>query len=990
MTRFLHTFLFGAFLFLSAPTLYGQDGRLNGRITDENGQPVAGAVVYVKGTSNGTTADSEGVYQLSGLKSGDIIVFSLIPSEKELVYNGESSLDVVLEEKSFQIEDAVVIGYGQVRSGDVTGSLTSVKVDEMQRGFAPRAQDLLVGKVAGVSIINEGGAPSGNSYIRIRGGSSLSANNEPLIILDGVYIDSQGINGAGNILSTINPSDIESFTVLKDASSTAIYGSRASNGVILITTKKGSSDGKKVRFAYDGNISVGFLPKKIDVMTGDEYRVFLKDRFGDTSLYSEMASRTGLVNTDWQKEIFRPAVNTEHNLSVYGSAGKWMPYRISMGIADINGILKTSKNDRYTLSIALSPHFFKDHLKLDLTGRGMYAKNRFADWGAVGSAIHMDPTQAVYDPDSPYGGYFAWMGSDHKVIQVATSNPVSTLNMLHDEAWVYNFKGNAQITYECFYLKGLSLNASGSIDTSSSKGHKRYDPWMASDYMYGGYDSHWTQKITNTTINTYFKYDLHTKAVHFDIMGGYEWQKYWRKGWTNGNRITQYDIYGDPIVVDDNGYENAHYLISFFGRSNLSVLDRYLLTVTIRDDGSSRFAKKNRWALFPSLALAWRISEEPFMKNVDWLSSLKLRLGWGITGQQEINVDYGHIRSYLHSTGTEVGYIRGYNGGAPIWSELLRPESYNPDLKWESTTTYNIGIDWGVLKGRGSGSIDVYHRTTKDLINLSTRRNAGTNFKEFVATNIGSLENIGFEMSTDWIIFDRKDFGWDVSANVAYNHNKITRLASGDDSDVRLQSGMTVNMVGQPANSWYVYEQIYDDNGKPIEGLYVDRNGDGEISSADLRPFKHSSPDWTLGLRTKLRWRSFDFSVSGHGSFGVYNYNAVAADNAALSATSIYVSETLLNRAKSAFETNFEIGQPLSDYYVQDASFFRIDNIILGWSFQKQVLSSRLFSGRLYLNVQNPVTFTRYKGQDPEVFGGYDGTLYPRPATFLLGVSFNL
>ena len=975
-------------LLLSVLPLFGQTDRVTGRVCDKDGNPLAGAFVYVKGTGNGVEADADGNYTLSGVKAGDILVFSLLPSEKSFTYNGEAVLDITLEDQSYSLQDAVVIGYGQVRPGDVTGSLTSVKVDELQRGFTPRAQDLLVGKVAGVSIINEGGAPSGNSYIRIRGGSSLSANNEPLIIIDGIYIDSQGINGAGNILSTINPSDIESFTVLKDASSTAIYGSRASNGVIIITTKKGASDAGKVHLTYDGNLSLGFLTSKIDVMTGDEYRCFLKDRFGTTSLYNEMASKTGLVNTDWQKEIFHTAVNTEHSLSVHGSFGDWFPYRVSLGLAHIDGILKTSRNDRYTVSVALSPQFFKKHLKLDLNGMGVFAKNRFADWGAVGAAIHMDPTQAVRDPDSPYGGYFAWTGSDHKVIQVATSNPLSTLEMLHDEARARNFKGSAKLTYDCFYLKGLSFNASGSLDYSSSKGSKIYDPWMASDYMYGGYESHWTQEIRNSTINTYLKYDLQAKAVRFDIMAGYEWQKYWRKGYTFGKRITQYDEYGDQVIVDDNGYENEHYLISFFGRTNLSVLDRYLLTVTLRDDGSSRFAKKNRWAFFPSVALAWRISEEPFMKNAGWLSSLKLRFGWGITGQQEINVDYGHIRTYLHSTGTEVGYIRGYNGDTPVWSELLRPESYNPDLKWESTTTYNVGLDWGVFNGKVAGSIDVYHRRTDDLINLSTRRNAGTNFKEFVATNIGSLENVGFEASVDWVVFDKKDFSWDISANVAFNRNRILRLASGDDSDVRLQSGMTVNMVGQPANSWYVYEQIYDESGRPIEGLYVDRNGDGEISSADLRPYKHSSPDWMLGLSTKLRWRTFDFSVSGHGSFGVYNYNAVAANNAALSATSIYVSETLLNRPKSAFETNFEIGQPLSDYYVQNASFFRIDNIIFGWSFGK--ITKANLSGRVFLDIQNPVVFTRYKGQDPEVFGGYDGTLYPRPMTCLLGVSFNL
>lgn len=968
-------------------TVSAQTKTVMGTVCDSQGEPLAGTFVYVKGSTNAAMTSSDGSYELSGVRAGDVLVFSYIPSQKEIIWDGTNPLNVTIEESSLTIGETVVVGYGQVRSEDVTGSVKSIKVDDLERGFTPRAQDLIVGKVAGVSIVNEGGAPNGNSYIRIRGGSSLSANNEPLIIIDGIYIDSQGINGAGNILSSINPADIESFSILKDASATAIYGSRASNGVILITTKKGSS-GSALKISYDGNLSLGFLPSKIEVLSGDEFRVFLKERYGDTGLYRQMSTRTGLVNTDWQSVIFREAVNTEHNLSASGSLGEWLPYRISLGVSDKRGILKTSENDQYTASISLSPNLFDGHLHLEMNARGMYADNRFADWGAVGSAILMDPTQSVYDADSPYGGYFAWLGSDHKVIQVATENPLSALEMLHDEAAARNFKGSIQARYDVHGIRGLQLNASISTDVSSSDGTKYYDPWKASDYMYGGYDSAWTQEIRNTTFNSYIKQDIFTDALHFDIMGGYEWQHYWRTGHTTGYRITQYDEYGDPILVEDNGYENEHFLISFFGRTNLNLKDRYLLTITLRDDGSSRFSKANRWALFPSIALGWRISEENFMKSVRWINNLKLRVGWGVTGQQEINIDYGHIKSYLHSTGTEVGYIRGYVGDTPVWSELLRPEAYNPNLKWESTITSNIGLDYGFIGGKISGSVEVYRRQTKDLINLSTRTPAGTNFKEFVATNIGSLVNSGVEAYMDLVLYDTRDFSWDISWNAAHNKNVITKLASGDDSDVRIQNGVSVNMVGQPANSWYVYEQIYDTSGKPVEGLYVDRNGDGEISSADLRPFKDPAPKWTYGLSTKVRWRRLDASVSGHGAFGSFNYNAVAAGNAALSATSVYVSETLVNRPKSALYTNFEIAQPYSDYYIQDASFFRIDNLVIGWSFKNPWALK--FSGRIYLNLQNPLVLTTYSGQDPEVFGGYDGTLYPRPVTCLLGLTVNL
>lgn len=980
-------YLLGFIILITANvSLMAQNNILSGRICNQTGDPLAGAIIVVKGSSTGVSADIDGKFKIEGLELGDILVFSYMLSQKEVIYEGQDSLDITLVEDNQVLEESVVVGYGQVRRGDLTGAVTSFNVDDKKRAFTPRVQDMLVGKVAGVTVIDEGGAPNGNSFIRIRGGSSLSASNEPLIIIDGIYVDSQGINGAGNILNSINSNDIASFTLLKDASATAIYGSRASNGVILITTKKGQAG--KLKFTYDGNISVGFLPKTIDVLTGDEYRVFLKEYYSETPLYAQMKERQGLVNTDWQKEIYQTTINTEHNIGLSGAVAEILPFRVSLGYSKQDGILKTSRNERMTANISLSPSFFDNHLKIDATGLGMVAKNRFADWSAIGAAIAMDPTQAVYDKDSPYGGYFAWLGSDRKVIQVATPNPVSRLNMLHDNAIVYNFKGSATMDYTAHFLPGLHLNVSGSIDASNSNGRKYYDPWMASDYMYGGYDSNWTQRIRNSQFTAYLKYGYDSKVLNFDVMAGYEWQKYMREGHSTGYRIKQYDKFGNPLLVEDHGYKNEHYLISFFGRANLSVLDKYLLTFTLRDDGSSRFSAKNRWAIFPSVALAWKISEEPFMKNIPEMSNLKLRVGWGITGQQEINIDYGHLRTYLHSTGTEVGYIRGYNGTDPIWSELLRPESYNPDLKWESTTTYNAGLDYGFFKGRLNGSIDYYYRVTDDLINVQTRTVAGTNFKEYVPTNIGSLVNTGLELSIDYTLVSVRDFSWNTSLNFAYNKNIITRLASGDDSNVRLQDRVMVNMVGYPANSYYVYEQIYDHNGKPIEGLYRDRNGDGIINTDDLRPYKNVSPSYTLGLNTSFVWKDFDFSIAGHGNFDVYNYNAVAAGNASLSPTSVFVSETLVNRVQSAFDTNFSIAQPLSDYYVQNASFFKVDNIILGWSFNSMPKSK--IGGRVFLNVQNPFVITGYKGMDPEVFGGYDGTLYPRPVTVLLGVTLNI
>lgn len=977
------------FLLLFSINVSAQNNVIRGVVKDINGEPMIGASATVKGTTNGTITDIDGHFTLSNVKLGSTIVFSYVSYiSQEIIFKGQSTFTIVLEENKKVLDEIVVIGYGQVRKSDATGALTSVKADDKVRGFAPNAQDMLVGKVSGVSIVSEGGSPNGMSYIRIRGGSSLTASNDPLIIVDGVFIDNQGINGVGNILNTINPTDIESFTVLKDASATAIYGSRASNGVILITTKQGA--GGKTKITYDGNMSIGTPKKKIEVMTGDQYRVFLKDSFSGSSLYNEMSKRQGLVNTDWQDVIFRTTCNSEHNLSVYGAANKKMPYRASFGYTNIDGILKTSKMERYTGSFSLTPTLFGDHLKITLNGRGMHVNNRFADWDAIGASIVMDPSQAVYDKDSPYGGYFTWMGSDGNVIQVGTKNPLSMLEMTRDKSSVNNLIGNAQVDYKVHFFPDLRFNINVGIDYSKGDGGKYISEFSPSDAMYGGYNSSWNQKRRNSSFDFYTQYTKNLKFLdsHFDMMGGYSWQHYWMAGDGIGHRITQYDKYGDPLLVTESNYETEHYIVSFFGRMNYGIKDKYLLTFTLRDDGSSRFAKTNRWAMFPSAAMAWRMNEESFVKNVNAISNLKLRLGWGVTGQQDINQgDYPYIATYLKTVGDQANYLRGYENGIPIWVSLLRPEAYNPNLKWESTTTYNAGLDFGFLKNRIEGTIDFYHRKTKDLINAETKTTAGTNFKEYVAANIGSLENTGLEFAITARPVVMKNFSWEIGANVAYNKNKITKLSIGDDKDTKSRSGVVVNMVGHATNMYFMYQQIYDQKGKPIEGLYKDQNNDGQINEQDLRPYKKAAGDFNFGLNSKLNWKSWDMSIAGHGSLGNYNYNAIAANNAGLSPTSIYSSETLSNRVKSAFETNFQIAQPLSDYYVQDASFFRIDNIVLGWSFPKS--KAIPVAGRLYTSVQNPVVFTRYKGIDPEVFGGYDSSLYPRPITFLFGINLN-
>lgn len=931
--------------------------------------------------------NTENVYGFSRVKLNSRIGFSALLAVlvSSFASAQTQSADTVSSEAA--IEEVVLIGYGRIKKGDETGSVTAIKADAETRGFAPNAQDMLVGKVSGVHIISEGGSPSGGAAIRIRGGSSLSASNDPLIIIDGVSIDNQGLGGAGNILNALNPTDIESFTILKDASATAIYGSRASNGVILITTKKGKSG--QLRVSYDGSMSVSIPKKGVEVLSADEYRSFLTEKYSAQGNYEEIMSKLGNGNTDWQKVIFRPSFNTESNVSVLGSIKDVLPIRASFGYTSNEGTLRTSSMERFTSSVSLSPSLFDDHLKVNVNARGMAINNRFANQGAIGSAIFMDPTQEVYDRNSPFGGYTSWTGADGNLIQVATVNPLSLLTMAEDKAKVYNFIGNAQFDYKVHFLPDLKLNLNMGLDYSKSDGSKIIPALAPSDYLYGGLNSYWDQQRRNSNLDFYAQWVKDTGFLDskIDLMAGYSWQHYYREGNYIGHRVSRFDEYGDPLLISQSDYASENYIVSFFGRLNYSIKDKYLFTFTLRNDGSSRFAKENRWALFPSLALAWKMNEDLF-KNSSAVSNLKLRLGWGITGQQDINQgDYPYLGTYEHSVGNEASYLQGYNNGVPIWFSLLRPSAYNPDLKWESTETVNIGLDFGFWGNRIEGALDVYERKTTDLINAETKVAAGTNFREYVAANIGSLENRGVEVSLNTKPIVGQNFAWELGGNIAYNENKITALSYGDNNSSMRRYGVNVHKVGYAAGMYYLYEQIYDQSGKPIEGFYKDQNNDGLINENDLRVYHNAAPDYTFGIKTRLTYKSWDIAINSHGSIGNYNFNAVAANSAALSSSSVYANEFLVNRTRSSFETNFETGHTLSDYYVQDASFWRIDNITLGFTLKPK--SGIFSSARFYTSVQNPLVITKYKGLDPEVFGGYDDNLYPRPVTFMLGTNVN-
>ena len=997
----LLTLLVGLFLSIGA---FAQQIAVKGHVKDTTGEPVIGANVLVKGTTNGTITDFDGNFMLNVPK--DAILSVSFVGYKSAEVKAASTVMVTLEDDSQVLDAVVVIGYGSVKKNDMTGSVTAIKPDKLNKGLITNAQDMMTGKIAGVSVISKGGAPGEGATIRIRGGSSLTAENDPLIVIDGLAMDNKGVKGLANPLSMVNPNDIESFTVLKDASATAIYGSRASNGVIIITTKKGQA-GARPTISYDGNVSVSTVKSTVDVMDGDQFRSFIKDIWGEDS---EAYSKLGNANTDWQKEIFRPAVSTDHNLTISGGL-KNMPYRVSFGYTNQNGIVKTSKFERYTASVSLAPSFFEDHLKINANLKGMIAKNRYADGGAVGSAVSFDPTQSVRS-DDPYhqyyfDGYFQW-NTDASSLNDDTwkrtfngnapGNPVALLEEKDDRAISKSLIGNLELDYKFHFLPDLHAHVNGGMDLSTGKQYTDVSPYSSTNNYYGSYG--WEQKDKyNLSLNAYLQYSKDFTDKHrFDVMAGYEWQhfhdtsdqEYWGLYPLSNNVV---ENRGQRYNNTSSGSATESYLVSFFGRVNYTLLDRYLFTATVRQDGSSRFHKNNRWGLFPSFALGWKLKEEAFLKDVDVLSDLKLRLGYGITGQQNINSgDYPYLAVY--ETNKDGAYY-------PILGEGItyRPNAYNPDLKWEKTTTYNVGLDFGFLNNRINGAVDYYYRKTTDLLN-SVFVSAGTNFKNKVLSNVGSLENSGIEFSINSKPVVTTDWTWDLGFNITYNKNEITKLTTGDSENYYVAAGDNIgggrdmkamaHAVGHPASSFYVYQQVYDENGKPIENEFVDRNGDGTINGDDRYFYKKPTADVLMGLTSRLSYKSWDFSFSLRASLNNYVYNSVEAGGSDCNPTSVYSFGALNNRPLMGVANNIQSKNDntlLSDYFVQNASFMKCDNITLGYSFKK--LFGAPIGGRVYAALQNVFTITKYKGLDPEVEKGLDNNIYPRPLTTLIGLSLN-
>lgn len=953
---------------------FAQQIIVKGHVKDAAGEPIIGANAMLVGTSTGANTDIDGNFSLKATEGATIRVSYIGYKPQEV--KASSSVVVTLEEDAMMLEEAVIIGYGTVKKTDATGSITAIKPDDMNKGLTTNAQDMMTGKIAGVNVTSGGGTPGGGATIRIRGGSSLSAQNDPLIIVDGLSLDNEGIKGVANLLSTINPNDIESFTVLKDASATAIYGSRASNGVIIITTKKGTK-GAKPRVSYSGNVSVGTRRNTREVMTGDEFRAFAQERYAGQD---DVLAKLGNANTDWQDQIYRTALSHDQNLTIAGGF-KWMPYRVSFGYTNQNGIVKTSNFERFTGSVSLAPTFFDDYLKINVNAKGMIVNNRYAPGDAIGAAAAFDPTQPIYGtPDNAFGGYYQWAVNDGANYNTqATKNPLALLEQHEQTSNAWDFIGNVEVDYRFHFFPDMRAHANVGIDVTKGK-ETLYLPYESAEAHLHGRKGSDFQFKSNKMLTAYLQYAKEFGANYLDIMAGYEWQHFYRSGYNSYVGLDGYSPTSDE-------WKTESYLVSFLGRLNYTLFSRYLLTATVRYDGTSRFSPDTRWGLFPSVALAWRIKEESFLRDVNWLSDLKLRLSWGITGQQNINQgDYPYIPVYTQSKD------HAFYPFGDIYYAFARPDAYNPNLKWEETTTYDAGLDFGFLNGRIRGAFDYYYRETNDLLNV-VNVSAGTNFAPSVISNVGSLTNQGVEFSIDATAIQTKDWTWELGYNVTYNENKITKLTTGSGKDYYVPAGnasrgtgspIKVHSVGHPAGSYFVYQQVYDTNGKPIENCFVDRDGNGVINDQDKYLFHNPAPDVMMGFTSKLMWKNWDFSFSLRASLGNYVYNDNDAGNAGLEVWSTL--GFFSNRPVSALDTQF-IGNGdyyASDYYVQNASFLRCDNITLGYSFKGKVIS-----GRVYATVQNPFVITKYKGLDPEVDGGLDNNIYPRPMVSMLGLTLD-
>ena len=1016
-------------LVLALPSL-AQKITVTGHVADEQGDDLIGATIMEKGTTNGVSADLDGNFTINVAPNATLVVSYVGYEPMDVPVNGQTHLNIVMKSDATLLQEHVVIGYGSVKKSDATGSVAVISPDAVEAGLATSVQDMLVGQTPGV-VVTKSGGPFGSANIRIRGEASLSANSNPLIVLDGVPISSGSVLGMDNPLAMIAPENIESMTILKDASATAIYGSRASNGVIIVTTKKGKSGRPQVNFS--ANMYVDYARKTQRVLNASEYRDFIANdsRFGvESAAYRGL----GAYNTDWQDEIFRTAISSDYSLSVGGTAGI-LPYRVSATYTNSNGILKTSSMDRATFGFNLTPKFFNDHLSVNANAKGYYVKSNFAPTDAIGQAVTFNPTAPVRDNQPIIGGtafgtyqylfngYTEPYGNNGAEILLnndATYNPVATINQTHNWAEVWRSNGNIQFDYSMHFLPELHANLNLGYDVTRSTDHYRVDgnshmAWKDHN-KYGG---EWARKNNEFTSNTLlefylsYKKDFEAADQSLDVVAGYSWQRFAGRGHAQGANSNQgialtpgllntavtpdgFMLNWNPETMDQvnkvfekdpvNAEGNYHWknhlqLLSFYGRINYSLLNRYLVTFTLRGDATSRFSKDNRWGVFPAVALGWKINEEAFLNGAaGWLNDLKLRLGWGQTGQQDVGTYYNYLATY--NVAQPGSYYPNGMGG---WLTPYFPNGYNPDLKWETTTTWNVGIDYGFMNNRINGSIELYRRDTKDLLS-TVEVAAGSSTVNRLPQNIGSMRNYGIEFAINAKPIVTDNFTWNLSYNIGWNHNEITDLHGlqfetgggfgGTGGDCQIQK------EGYPLYSYYLYQQVYDQNGKPIEGAYVDQNGDGVIDGNDRVVNRSALPKVTMTFGSNFTYKNWDLGFSLRASLGNYVY--ASAIRGGTDVSGIYRSG-YGNIFKS--DVYFQKNQNYSDYWVRNASYLRCDNITLGYNFS-DLLQNKMRL-RLFAGVQNPFVITKYKGVDPEVNNGVDSNIYPRSTTWTLGLVFS-
>jgi TonB-linked SusC/RagA family outer membrane protein len=936
------------------------------------GEYLPGVSVVVKGTTRGAETDFDGNFTIEKVKTGDTLVFRYLGyADKEVVINANFNLTVELEASSEQLDEIVIVGYGTTTVRDATGSVEAITEKEFTKGNIVTPENLLSGRVAGVNIVTSG-APGSGSEIRIRGGSSLNASNNPLIVVDGLPMSGTA-GGSRGVLATINPSDIESFSVLKDASATAIYGSRGANGVIIITTKKGR---KEYSLDYDVQMGFGEIKDRVNVFDGDAFRNLVAQR------QQSMTDLLGTTNTNWQDEIYQKSVSTQHNLTARGQIFGAIPTRLSIGFAEIEGNILTSQYDRATVSLSMNPSFFDNHFKIALNYNRAFEDNRFADAGQVNSALRYDPSQPVYDSTSPFGGFYQHLTGTPGNILVSngTRNPVASLLQNNNTSNVSRHYGNLKLEYNFHFLPELTVTANAGFDKSTGTGLGNSPLNSPANYtdLFVGYDSSYTNEVLNESFDTYFTYVKTFDKLKTDVMAGYSYQSFDGSGNSTGNTRNPNDTGATSYV------STPVVLVGFLARTNLTYNEKYMLTLNYRRDGTSRFGPENRWGDFGGAALAWRMSDEDFLKDNKVISDLKLRASYGVNGQQDgISGDLYLDKYRFGNQGS--GYLFG---GVPIQSTIPSERS---NLKWENTATIEFGIDYGLFDNKITGSINAFQKNSTDLLADAPVAD-GSNFTNRVLQNVGDLQVNGLEFTVNADIIKNEDLNWNVNFNATYLDREIKELALNQDITTGGIAGGTGNFIqlyreGFAPNSFYVFKQLYDTAGQPIEGGYADLNGDGIINTDDKYLKGNPQADFTFGFQSSIDYKNFDLAFNLRASLGNYVYNNV---NSGLAQYDLLQDNAVLgNIPTSVLNTNFNSTSDviISDIYLENGSFLKMDNITLGYTLDRPIKKFASNSIRLWAGMQNVFTLTNYSGLDPEVFNGIDNTIYPRPRTFLLGAN---